>query len=122
VVSAPAAASNPQSSAPQPAAAQPPQQPVVTGPSRAELQQAREHIALLGVRAAGIRTSLESLQRSQAASGMNLRGDMQQAATLMTTYLEGADAALNAGDVVQSRSFADKAEIQVEKLEKFLHR
>ena len=41
---------------------------------------------------------------------MNLRGDMQDAANLMNTYLNGADAALNAGDVAQSRSFADKAE------------
>ena len=123
VVPAPVSASTPQSPAPQPAAAQPPpQQPAVSGPSRAELQQVREHLALLGVRASGIRTSLESLQRSQAASGMNLRGDMQQAANLMNTYLEGADAALNAGDVVQSRSFADKAERQVEKLEKFFNR
>uniref|UniRef100_Q02CI1 non-specific serine/threonine protein kinase n=1 Tax=Solibacter usitatus (strain Ellin6076) TaxID=234267 RepID=Q02CI1_SOLUE len=123
VVQAPAPMSTPQSPAPQPAAAQqPPQQPAATGPSRAELQQVREHLALLGVRASGIRTSLDSLQRSQAAGGMSLRGDMQQAATLMTTYLEGADAALNAGDVVQSRSFADKAERQVEKLEKFFNR
>jgi hypothetical protein len=100
-----------------------PQQPAVpTGPSRAELQQAREHIAMLGVRASGVRTSLQSLQRSQAASGMNLRGDMQEAANLMTSYLNGADAALNAGEVEQSRSFADKAERQLEKLEKFLNR
>jgi hypothetical protein len=77
---------------------------------------------MLGVRASGVRTSLQSLQRSQAAGGMNLRGDMQEAANLMTSYLNGADAALNAGDVEQSRSFADKAERQLEKLEKFLNR
>jgi eukaryotic-like serine/threonine-protein kinase len=100
-----------------------PQQPAApAGPGRAELQQAREHIAMLGVRASGVRTSLQSLQRSQAAGGMNLRGDMQEASNLMTSYLNGADAALNAGDVEQSRSFADKAERQLEKLEKFLNR
>jgi serine/threonine-protein kinase len=92
------------------------------GPSRAELQEVRESIALIGVRASGIRTSLQSLQRSQAASGLNLRGDMQAAANLMTTYLDGAEAALNAGDVAQARSFLDKAEPQVQKLEKFLNR
>ena len=53
---------------------------------------------------------------------MSLRGDMQEAATLMNTYLDGASSALNAGDVVQSKSFADKAERQLEKLEKFLNR
>jgi hypothetical protein len=115
----------PQLAVPPPAAAQqsaPPQPPAPTGPSRAELQQVRESIALVGVRAAGIRTSLQSLQRSQAASGLNLRGDMQAAANLMNSYLDGADAALNAGDVAQAKSFLEKAEPQVQKLEKFLNR
>jgi serine/threonine-protein kinase len=98
------------------------QQPAETAPSRAELQQTREHLAMLGVRASGVRTSMQSLQRTQSASGMNMRGDIQDAAILMTTYLNGADAALNAGDVTQSRSFADKAERQLEKLEKFFNR
>jgi serine/threonine-protein kinase len=117
--------SEPAAAPPQPAAPQQPvpQQPAApSGPSRAELQQVRESIALVGVRAAGIRTSLQSLQRSQAASGLNLRGDMQAAANLMNSYLEGADAALNAGDVVQAKGFLEKAEPQVQKLEKFLNR
>jgi serine/threonine-protein kinase len=92
------------------------------GPSRAELQEVRESIALIGVRASGIRTSLQSLQNSQGTQGLNLRGDMQSAANLMNTYLDGAEAALNAGDVAQARSFLDKAEPQVQKLEKFLNR
>ena len=91
-------------------------------PSRAELQEVRESIALIGVRASGIRTSLQSLQNSQGRQGLNLRGDMQAAANLMNTYLDGAEAALNAGDVEQARSFLDKAEPQVQKLEKFLNR
>jgi eukaryotic-like serine/threonine-protein kinase len=62
------------------------------------------------------------LQRSQAGRGLNLRGDMQSAANLMNTYLEGADAALNAGDVAQAKTFLEKAEPQVQKLEKFLNR
>ena len=115
----------PQQPAPQPAAQQQPgpQQPAApAGPSRAELQQVRESLALVGVRAAGIHTSLQSLQRSQAASGMNLRGDMQSAASLMDTYLDGAEKALNARDVAQAKDFLDKAEPQVQKLEKFLNR
>ena len=100
-----------------------PQQPAApAGPSRAELQQTRENLALVSVRAAGIRTSLQSLQHSQGARGLNLRGDMQSAANLMNTYLEGAEAALNAGDVAQAKSFLDKAEPQVQKLEKFFNR
>jgi serine/threonine-protein kinase len=115
----------PQQPAPQQAVQEQPvqHQPAApAGPSRAELQEVRESVALIGVRASGIRTSLQSLQRSQAASGLNLRGDMQAAANLMNTYLDGAEAALNAGDVAQARSFLDKAEPQVQKLEKFLNR
>jgi serine/threonine-protein kinase len=122
----PAASQQPaqQQPSPEPYVQQPaPQQPAApVGPSRAELQEVRESLALVGVRASGIRTSLQSLQRSQAASGMSLRGDMQAAANLMNTYLEGAEAALNAHDVAQARVFLDKAEPQIQKLEKFLNR
>ena len=86
------------------------------------MQEVRESLALVGVRAAGIRTSLQSLQRSQAASGMNLRGDMQSAASLMNTYLDGAEAALNAGDPAKAKDYLERAEPQVQKLEKFLNR
>ncbi len=115
----------PQQPAPQPAMQQQPaaRQPAApVGPSRAELQEVRESLALIGVRASGIRTSLQSLQGSQGARGMNLRGDMQAASDLMNTYLDGAQAALHAGDVAQARSFLDKAEPQVQKLEKFFNR
>jgi phosphoglycerate-specific signal transduction histidine kinase len=47
---------------------------------------------------------------------------MQAAVNLMNTYLDGAEAALNAGDVAQARSFLEKAEPPVQKLEKFLNR
>ena len=86
------------------------------------MQAAREHLAMLNVRAGSVRASLQTMQRSQAASGLNLRGDMQDAANLMNTYLSGADAAMNASDPTAARSFADKAEKQLEKLEKFLNR
>jgi outer membrane biosynthesis protein TonB len=113
------AAQQPVAEQPPPPVQQPaPQQPAA--PSRAELQEVRESLALVSVRAAGIRTSLQSLQRSQG--GLNLRGDMQAAANLMSTYLDGAEAALNAGDVAQARTFLEKAEPQVQKLEKFFNR
>jgi serine/threonine-protein kinase len=100
----------------------PPPPAAPAGPSRQQLQEVRESLGLAGVRASGIRTSLQSLQRSQAASGLNLRGDIQAAANLMNTYLDGAEAALNAGDIAQAKIFLDKAEPQVQKLEKFLNR
>jgi hypothetical protein len=47
---------------------------------------------------------------------------MQQASSLMNSYLEGANDALNAGDLGPAKSFLEKAETQLEKLEKFLGR
>jgi serine/threonine-protein kinase len=96
--------------------------PAPVGPSRAEMQAAREQLSMLRVRSSTVRSGLQSLQRSQAASGLNLRGDMQEANSLMTTYLDGAANALNDGDPTQANSFMQKAERQIEKLEKFLGR
>ena len=76
----------------------------------------------LGARANGIHASLQTLQRSQAANGLNLRGDMMEAASLMDSYLQGANAALNAGDAGSAKNFLGKAELQVVRLEKFLNR
>jgi len=108
----------PMPQAPPPAAAR----LVESGPSRAELQAAREQLVLLNARAGSIQTSLQSLRRSQAASGLNLRADMQQASSLMNTYLQGATDAFNANDLAAAKSLMDKAEAQIDKLENFLGR
>jgi serine/threonine-protein kinase len=102
--------------APAPVAAR----PVESGPSRAELQAAREQLVMLNTRAAGVRTGLQSLQRSQAAGGLTLRADMQQANSLMNSYLQGATDAFKANDLDAAKSLMDKAEAQIDKLEKFL--
>ena len=86
------------------------------------MQEAREHSVMLSSRAGAVRSSLQTMERSQAAKGLNLRADMQEAASLMGSYLDGVNAALAAGDVASARSFMDKAERQIEKLEKFLGR
>jgi serine/threonine-protein kinase len=110
------------------AAAPPPQpQPVASapapdpGPSRAELQKVRESLALMNNRAATVRSSMESLRRSQAAQGYNIGGQYTGPAGLMETYLTGAGEALNAHDLNAAKDFSTKAERQLEILEKLLH-
>jgi eukaryotic-like serine/threonine-protein kinase len=109
----------PQQPASQPAAIAAPQANV---PTRAEMQQAREQNVMLGTRAGALRGTLQAMQRSQQSSGLNLRADMQEAASLMSSYLDGANAAIAANDLPSAKSFMDKAERQIEKLEKFLGR
>jgi hypothetical protein len=89
---------------------------------RAELQQVREQVVLVATRASVARASLENIRRSQAASGLGLRADITEAAALANTFIEGANSALNAGDAASARGFMEKAERQVEKIEKFLGR
>jgi eukaryotic-like serine/threonine-protein kinase len=121
----PPAASQP---IPQPAQQQTTQQPPKptdpqpAAPSRAELMAARERHAQLDARASGIRTSLQSLQRSQAASGLNLNARFTQPASLMDTYMKAASDALRDNDLAAAKDFMDKAERQIEVLEKLLNR
>ncbi len=105
-------------------AAQPPPAPQMAQPSgpSPEILEFREHLAMLTSRAEGVRTSLQTLRRQQAASGLNLRGDMQEALEMMNTYMRGAHDAMQAGDLPAARGYADKGERQLEKLEKFLNR
>jgi hypothetical protein len=86
------------------------------------MQASRERYAQLDARASGIRTTLQSLQRSQAASGLNLSSRFTQPASLMDSYMRGASDALNASDVAPAKDLMDKAERQVEILEKLLNR
>ena len=86
-----------------------------------ELQILREKLAKLNARAGAIRSGLQTLQQQQAAQGIGLRGDIQEAANLMNTYLEGANDAQNAGDAASTTTFLDRAERQIERLEKFLN-
>jgi hypothetical protein len=82
----------------------------------------REHLMLLGTRAESVRSSLQTLRQQQAASGLNLRGDVQETLDRMNAYLQGARDAVQAGDLPAARSYADKGERQLEILEKFLNR
>ena len=120
----------PQPPAPQPEAQQPPPQPAVQpepvpaaprAPSRQELMRAREFLAKLHFRSDAINNILQSLQRRQEASGMGLNARFTRPQGLMNTYLESAGQALNDGDLKAAREYEEKAERQIETLEKLLN-
>ena len=89
---------------------------------RAELQKVREAVVTLSARATSIHSTLQNLQRSQAASGLGLRGDWLTSANLMDSFLRGANDALGAGDAASAKDLMEKAERQVDKLEKALNK
>jgi serine/threonine-protein kinase len=94
----------------------------VPGPSREELEVVREQIMQLDVRANGIRGSLDSLQRSESASGLNLSSRFTGPAGLMDGYMKRASDALRDGNPDSAKGFLEKAERQVEILEKLFNR
>ncbi len=102
--------------------AQPPQNAAAEAAKRAELQRIREELVQVSARASAARTSVTNMQRSQAASGLGMRGDIVEASSLMQNYLQGANAALNAGDAEAAKNLSEKAERQLDRLEKFLGR
>jgi hypothetical protein len=86
------------------------------------MQKARESLIKLSARATSIHSTLDNLQRRQAASGYGLRGDWLQAASLMDSYLSGSNEALAAGDAATAKDLMEKAEKQVEMLERALNK
>jgi eukaryotic-like serine/threonine-protein kinase len=100
--------------------APPPAPEPAAQPQRAEVLKVRQSLVGLSVRASAIHNTLQSLQRSQAASGLGLRRDWVETAGLMDSFLRGANDALNAGDLSAAQDLPSKAEMQVDKLDKAL--
>jgi hypothetical protein len=92
------------------------------GPDPAEVAEVTEQLEQLGAREAALNSSLDNLVQQQSQQGLGLRGDMVEARASMKTYLDRAQAAVQAQDVEKSRKYLKLAEAQIEKLEKFLGR
>ncbi len=86
----------------------------------AEIQQAREQLMLLGIRAGAVKTSLANLQREQSRQGLGLRADIAASAQRMEYYLDETEAALKRGDPAAAKKNLDAGERVVSKLESFL--
>jgi serine/threonine-protein kinase len=89
-------------------------------PSR-DVLNAREHFAKLQVRANSVHDSLANLKRTMQAQGLGLNAKFTQPEGLMDTYLRSAENALNQSDLAAAKEYGDKAERQIEVLEKLLN-
>jgi serine/threonine-protein kinase len=108
-----------QQSAPPPA----PAQAAPAGPSPADvaaLNEMREQLPQLGIRAGAAHASLTNLQRSQSRQGLGLRADIVATAQRMDYQLSAAEDALKRGDAAAARKSLDAAERAVSSIEKFL--
>ncbi|MGC8793875.1 MAG: protein kinase domain-containing protein [Bryobacteraceae bacterium] len=107
-----------------PAAREAPPRAAERSPAAASraLQQLQDHMVRLASRAGAVHSSLENLQRQQAAMGLGLRGDVAAAWKRMEYYMDQAEAALNKGDAAAAQRHLDAAERELDRLETFLGR
>jgi small-conductance mechanosensitive channel len=115
----PSDASQPQ---PQPSNAQADAEAAKQAQLAAELQQIQDQLDLLGSRAAAVKSSLETLQRQQAAQGYGLRGDMVASQQRMDVLMGQAQNSIQRGDSDGAKKILTNVEREVGKLEKFLGR
>jgi serine/threonine protein kinase len=88
----------------------------------AELDALEHEIDQLSGRAGAVNSSLDNLQRQQAAGGFGLRGDMASKQSSMKNNLAKAQDAIVHNDVERAKRYAKMTEADVEALEKFLGR
>jgi serine/threonine protein kinase len=96
--------------------------PNMSGMSTQEVDELEHRIDQLASRAAAINSSLDRMQKQQAASGYGLRGDMVAAQASMKLNLQKAQGYMEHGDPVKAKKCADTAATNAETLEQFLGR
>ena len=96
--------------------------PNMSGMSPAEVDELEHRIDQLSSRAAAINSSLDRMQKQQAASGYGLRGDIVEAQASMKINLQRAQSSMEHGDPAKAKKYADSAALNAETLEKFLGR
>jgi hypothetical protein len=96
--------------------------PNMSGMSAAEVEELEHNIDQLSSRAAAINNSLDHLQKQQEAAGYGLRGDMVAAQASMKTNLAKAQSAMEHGDPVKAKKYAELASASADTLDQFLGR
>jgi len=92
------------------------------GPLQAEVEQVQERIIQLGARSDAVDRTISQLRRQQEADGLGLRTDMEAADSKMRSYMQAANQDMQSSRVASASRNLDKAESEVQVLEKFLGR
>jgi len=99
-----------------------PSQPQAPPVNTAALNQLRDSYNELDIRFASAKSSLDNLEKKQAAMGLGLRGDIKTTATRVEYLMSEVSKALSAQDVDRARQRLNEADLALQRLEKFLGR
>lgn len=102
------------------------QQPLQAVPSRAEpqaeMEQLQERMTQLGAKADAVDRTISQMRRQQEADGLGLRNDMEAADSRMRSYMQAANQDMQSSRIASAHRNMDKAEAEIQILEKFLGR
>jgi serine/threonine-protein kinase len=96
--------------------------PPPSGPSPAEVRKAHDQLVDLQVRGDADRVGVQHIRSEQQAMGLDLRGDILSAMGRMDGNLREAQAALDQKDLNTAQEYMNRAEHNIETLDKFLGR
>jgi serine/threonine protein kinase len=96
--------------------------PQVAPSDGAKLEEVEHQADQLSSRASAVSQSIELLRRQQNAQGYGMRGDIVSSEQRMQTDLSKAQSALGQQNATTAKKYLDMAEVEVERLEKFLGR
>ena len=88
--------------------------------SAAEMDQLQERYVQLDARSQAALKAVDRLRRSQEASGLGMRGDMEAADARLRSYMSASNQDVNGGRIAKGNQDLDKAEAELATLEKFL--
>ena len=92
------------------------------GPSPREVRDAHDRYANLQARADSALAGVEQIRSQQQAQGLDIRGDILTAMNRLHHQLNEAQRALDGRDIATANDYMNRADNDVEKLEKFLGR
>jgi hypothetical protein len=95
---------------------------ISAGPSVAEIEQLQERLVQLDARAQTVDRAIAQLRRQQEADGLGLRNDMETADAKLNSYMQIARQDMQLSKTASAQLDMDKAEAELDTLEKFLGR
>jgi eukaryotic-like serine/threonine-protein kinase len=95
---------------------------VPAGPSPREVRDAHDRYANLQARSDSALAGVEQIRSQQQAQGLDIRGDILTAMNRLHHQLNEAQRALDGRDIATANDYMNRADNDVEKLEKFLGR
>ncbi len=98
------------------------QQPVPQEPSPQQMEALRDRMGQMDARVSAVRSSLDNLQRQQAAAGLGLRTDMVAAQQHLLYLMSEAETNIRNQEAASAGKHLDAADAELNKLENFLGR